>query len=168
MGRLDGRVAIVTGAATGIGAATAARLASDGAAVVIGDVNIAEAENVVRGYSTKAGALRLYTDVSVEESVAELVATAVDRYGHLDILHNNAAALGPDAQGSDAAVADGRVEVWDRTFAVNLRGVMLGCKRDSAHDLAGGGVIVNTSSSSALAGGPRQWRTAHRRAASSP
>ncbi len=157
MNRLEGRVAVITGAATGIGAATAKRLAADGASVAIGDVNLEEAEKVVAGIQERGGTARaLQVDVSEEDAVAELIASTRERYGRIDILHNNAAAVSPDVQGRDGAVVDGEVEVWDRTMAVNLRGVMLGCKYAIPHMLeVGAGVIVNTSSMSALGGGPR-------------
>jgi NAD(P)-dependent dehydrogenase (short-subunit alcohol dehydrogenase family) len=79
----------------------------------------------------------------------------VDTYGGLDVLHNNAAALGPDVHGRDTQIVDAQVEVWDKTMAVNLRGVMLGCKYAIPRMIErGGGVIVNTSSTAALAAGP--------------
>jgi NAD(P)-dependent dehydrogenase (short-subunit alcohol dehydrogenase family) len=133
---LHDKVAIVTGAATGIGSATAKRLAADGVAV--------------GGTASQA-----HTDVSDERSVVQLFADTVARYGGVDIVHNNAAAVGADVHGRDVAIADGKVEVWDRTLAVNLRGVMLGCKHAIPLMLErGGGVIINTSSTSALGGGP--------------
>jgi NAD(P)-dependent dehydrogenase (short-subunit alcohol dehydrogenase family) len=157
MGRLDGRVAIVTGAATGIGAATASRLAADGAAVVIGDVILEAAQQVVASIVEDGGvASARFTDVSDEAMVAELVTTTVERHGRLDILHNNAAAVGADVHGRDLEITEGSAQVWDRTLAVDLRGVMLGCKHAIPHMVsAGGGVIINTSSSAAIAVGPR-------------
>jgi NAD(P)-dependent dehydrogenase (short-subunit alcohol dehydrogenase family) len=157
MARLEGRVAIVTGAATGIGAATACRLAADGAAVVIGDVNVDAAEQVVAKILESGGtASARFTDVAEERMVAELVATTVERHGRLDILHNNAAAVGADVHGRDLEITEGSVEVWDRSLAVDLRGVMLGCKYAIPEMLkVGGGVIINTSSSAAIGVGPR-------------
>lgn len=157
MSRLDRRVAVVTGSATGIGAATAVRLAADGASVVLADVNEQGAQQTVDAI-TRAGGTAVYlrTDVSDETSVANTFAATEERFGRVDILHNNAAAISPEVQGRDEAIADGDVDVWDRTYAVNLRGVMLGCKHAIPRMLArGGGVIVNTSSTSALQGGPR-------------
>jgi len=157
MARLDGRVAIVTGGATGIGAATARRLAADGAAVVIGDVNVDGAEQVAAGILHDGGTASVrFADVSEESMVAELVGTTVERHGRLDILHNNAAAVGADVHGRDLEITEGSVEVWDRSLAVDLRGVMLGCKYAIPQMLkVGGGVIINTSSSAAVGVGPR-------------
>ena len=92
-------------------------------------------------------------DVSDEDAVRGMLAAAVDTYGGLDILHNNAAAIGAASAGQDRDVASIDVDVWDRTMAVNLRGVMLGCKHALPHMLErGGGSIVNTSSGSAERG----------------
>ncbi|HEY3737953.1 MAG TPA: glucose 1-dehydrogenase [Jatrophihabitans sp.] len=153
---LEGRVAIVTGAATGIGAACAQRLARDGARVVVADLNDRDGATTVEKIERDGGVATLVrVDISDESSVAELIERTVRTYGRLDILHNNAAALGDDGQRGDIAIADGQVEIWDRTFAVNLRGVMLGCKHAIPMMIeGGGGVIVNTSSTSALSGGP--------------
>ena len=156
MGRLTGRVAIVTGGASGIGAATARRLVADDAAVVIGDIDVDGAEAVVADIVRDGGQASVCgTDVSDEASVAALVQTALDRHGRLDVMHNNAAAVGADVHGGDVEITAGRVEVWDRTFAVDLRGVMLGCKHTiPAMQRTGGGVVVNMSSSAAIAVGP--------------
>jgi NAD(P)-dependent dehydrogenase (short-subunit alcohol dehydrogenase family) len=92
-------------------------------------------------------------DVSEEPQVAAMIATAVDTWGRLDVLHNNAAALDPDVILRDNDIVDMDVEVWDRTLAVNLRGAMLGCKHAIPVMRAqGGGAIVSTASVSALVG----------------
>ncbi len=153
-GRLAGRVAIVTGAASGIGRATALALAREGAAVVVADLNAAGAKQVAAEIETAGGrALGQATDVASEASVVAMVAAAVDTFGGLDVLHNNAAASDPAVMGGDGEVTALSLETWERTLAVNLRGPMLGCKHAIPRMLErGGGVIVNTSSASGLTG----------------
>jgi NAD(P)-dependent dehydrogenase (short-subunit alcohol dehydrogenase family) len=151
---LGGRVALVTGGATGIGRATALALADAGATVVVADVNDdggAEASEAVR--SAGGDGFFEHTDVSVPAEVERIVAHALERYGRIDILFNNAAALGPDIYGKDMTVVDVDLEVWDRTFDVNLKGVMLGCRFVLPAMIdQGSGSIVNTSSIDALTG----------------
>lgn len=151
MGRVEDKVAIVTGSASGIGRATAHMLAREGARLLIADRDEEGAEGVadeIRKAGGEATAHRV--DVSSEDDVAGMVERAVSTYGGLDVLHNNAAAIGPGGAGRDVDVLTQTVEVWDRTMAVNLRGVMLGCKHAIPHMLErGGGSIINTSSGSA-------------------
>jgi NAD(P)-dependent dehydrogenase (short-subunit alcohol dehydrogenase family) len=150
VGRLDGKVAIVTGAGSGIGEATARLMAHEGASVVVADINRPAAERVA---AELAQGVAVEVDVSDESSIVRMINAAVDSFGGLDILHNNAAALGADVFPYDNGITEMDVNVWDRTMAVNLRGVMLGCKhaipvmRDG-----GGGSIVSTSSLSSLIG----------------
>ena len=148
------RVAIVTGAASGIGRACAIALASAGADVSVADLDLAGAQETVRRIEAAGGrALALEVDVSDEDAVASMVARSVEAFGGLDILHNNAAMLAPLSESRDAMVAELVTENWDRAFAVNLRGVMLGCKHAIPAMLTrGGGSIINTSSGSSLGG----------------
>ena len=119
---LQDRVAIVTGAASGLGLATARRMVSEGARVAIADIDHARASAAASDLGDAAIALDV--DVSDEESVRRMVGAVVDRFGQIDIVHNNAAALGLDVLGRDGDVVDMDVEVWDRTMAVNLRGAI--------------------------------------------
>jgi NAD(P)-dependent dehydrogenase (short-subunit alcohol dehydrogenase family) len=154
MERLHGRVAVITGAASGGGRATARRMAAEGAAVVIADLNGAAAEQAAAEIVDAGGrAVAFEADVRVEESIEAMVAHAVERFGRLDILHNNAADLSNESMGRDQMIADMDVEIWDRSMLVNLRGPMLGCKHALRHMVdAGHGVIINTTSTSALTG----------------
>jgi NAD(P)-dependent dehydrogenase (short-subunit alcohol dehydrogenase family) len=147
VGRLDGKVAIVTGAGGGIGSAMVERFAAEGAAVVAADVD----EDRLRETADRAGGATSYlvTDVSRSEDVQRLVATAVERHGKLTTICNNAAISIP---GSVEEVSE---EDFDRTIAVNLRGVFLGCKYAVPELLkAGGGSIVNTGSVNSLVAEP--------------
>jgi NAD(P)-dependent dehydrogenase (short-subunit alcohol dehydrogenase family) len=152
MGQLDGKVAVIAGGATGIGATTAQLLSREGAAIVIGDVNTEDAGAVAAALDGPRGpGICVRTDVSVEADMAVLMEAAMDTYGRIDILLNNAAPvhLAPVDYSVDAL----DVEVWDETFAVIARGTFLGCKYAIPHMIAGGGgSIVNTSSASGLAG----------------
>jgi NAD(P)-dependent dehydrogenase (short-subunit alcohol dehydrogenase family) len=160
MGVLEGRVAIVTGASldesggVGIGGATAQLMAREGARVVAADVNGAGARRLAESIQKHGGqALGLEVDVAREGDIVAMVAATVDTFGGVDILHNNAAALGPDVLGKDGDLLSLDVTAWERMFAVNLTGAMLGCKHAIPHMLKRGrGAIVNTSSVASLQG----------------
>jgi NAD(P)-dependent dehydrogenase (short-subunit alcohol dehydrogenase family) len=154
MGRVEGKVAIVTGSASGIGREVAGLLAREGAKVVVADLNAEGAEVVAKEIRSAGGeAIAQPTDVSQETEVAAMVQAAVDTFGGLHVLHNNAAQTAPAAHAKDTVVTDIAVEDWDRSMAITLRGTFLGCKHAVPHMVrAGGGSIVNTSSNSALAG----------------
>lgn len=153
MGILEGKVAIVTGAGSGIGAATATMMAAEGAAVVVADINPDTAAAVAAAITESGGvAVPSTTDIAEEDQVAAMVRLAVDRFGGLDVLHNNAALIDPAVFARDRTVADMDTAVWDRVMAVNVRGPMLGCKHAIPAMLQrGGGSIIMTSSVGAQA-----------------
>jgi NAD(P)-dependent dehydrogenase (short-subunit alcohol dehydrogenase family) len=148
MNLLAGKVAIVTGGASGIGAATARRLSSEGAGVLIADISGPGATAMAQELIGAGGAaLGIEVDVSKPDDVHRMVKTAVDEFGRLDVLHNNAAAFGADVIMQDFNVVDVDIEVWHRTLAVNLTGAFLGCRYAVPAMLAvGGGSIINMSS----------------------
>jgi NAD(P)-dependent dehydrogenase (short-subunit alcohol dehydrogenase family) len=150
-GRFEGKVAIVTGAAHGIGRATATGFAREGAAVVVADVDV-DAGNATADAIRAAGGDAVFarTDVSQAADVERMVATAVERFGRLDYAHNNAGIVG-----AGSTIADMPVEVWERGVGVMLTGVFLCLKFEIPAILAqGGGAIVNTSSGAGLIGFP--------------
>ncbi|MFJ9445211.1 SDR family NAD(P)-dependent oxidoreductase [Kitasatospora sp. NPDC101235] len=153
MGRLDEKVVIVTGAASGIGAATARRVALEGAATVLADIDVEGARRLAHEISDAGGsALAVEADLADPVSVRAMVATTVERFGGLDVLHNNAADTRLAAR-QDLAVAEADPDVWDRTMTVNLRGTMLAIQAALPHLVArGGGSIINTSSAAGLSG----------------
>ncbi|MCV7425289.1 SDR family NAD(P)-dependent oxidoreductase [Mycobacterium montefiorense] len=144
-GRLAGKVAIITGAGSGIGWAAASRFADEGARVVCADISGHEHE-----ISDRLGdvAVPVRVDVTDTDDVRRMVATAVDRFGRLDVLLNNAGFGGPHA-----ALADTDEALFDKILAINLKGVFLGMKYAIPAMLDnGGGAIVNTASASGLVG----------------
>jgi NAD(P)-dependent dehydrogenase (short-subunit alcohol dehydrogenase family) len=137
-GRLEGKVCVITGAAGGIGAATAAVFAREGGRVV--GVDLVE-------HST--GELPLRADLVDEDAVRSVYARARDELGRVDVLFNNAGISPSD----DASVLDTTLEAWERVQAVNLRSVFLCCKHGIPHLLdAGGGSVINTASFVAVLG----------------
>jgi NAD(P)-dependent dehydrogenase (short-subunit alcohol dehydrogenase family) len=153
-GPLAGKVAIVTGSGSGIGAAVARKLAARGAKVVVADISADAGRNVADEIASGgAQAVAACVDVSTEDGAAAMVAAAVDTFGRLDVLHNNAAATSADVLGRDGDIVGTDPQVWDITMAVNLRGPMLGSKHAIPVMIGnGGGVIVNTVSPAAQAG----------------
>ncbi|MEP6661394.1 MAG: SDR family oxidoreductase [Acidimicrobiales bacterium] len=148
--RLSDKVAVVTGGASGIGRSTVLRFLAEGAKVVVGDLNMKAADQLV---SDAAASDRLYvirTDVSEEAEVEALIGAATDRFDRLDIVFNNAGiggAFGP--------IIEIDVDDWDRTFAILTRSVFLGIKHGARAliEQGHGGSIINTASVAGLAGG---------------
>jgi NAD(P)-dependent dehydrogenase (short-subunit alcohol dehydrogenase family) len=152
-GRLAGKIAIVTGSASGIGAATAETFAREGAKVIIADINLDAAESQATRIRAGGGEARaLKVDLGDPESILALIANTVAAYGGLDVLHNNAAATQLSAT-RDTAVEQLDVEVWDALMRINLRGAMLATKFAIPEmRKRGKGSIINTSSGSSLSG----------------
>jgi len=151
---LSDRVAVVVGGATGIGAATAARLGEEGCRVVIGDI-AADAAQQTAARIVAAGGVAAHVgfDLSDPDSVADLIDTAAATYDGVDLLFNVGADMG--ALQGDSDVVDIDFGVWDRVMAVNLRGYVAAMKYAIPRMLSrGGGAIVNMSSAAAFQGEP--------------
>ena len=152
-GRLDGKVAVITGGASGMGQATVYRFLAEGARVVIGDLNAETGAATMAAIEDRGAADRaafLVTDVAKESDIEALVACATERFGRLDCIYNNAGiggAVGP--------ISETRVEEWDFTFDVLVRSVFLGIKHAARvlQRQGEGGSIISTSSIAGLNGG---------------
>ncbi len=153
MARLDGRVAILTGGAKGIGRHYARALAAEGARLMIADV--ADGKEVAAELARKHGANSVdsaVTDVSDEGAVKALVAKTIDRFGKIDILVNNAALFAPLAE---QKVTEIDTALWDRVMAINVRGIFLMTKHTAPHMIAQKyGKIINISSGTVARGIP--------------
>jgi NAD(P)-dependent dehydrogenase (short-subunit alcohol dehydrogenase family) len=142
---LTGKVAVVTGAASGIGAESARRLAEEGAHVVVADLT----DDAGRAVASEVDGLYVRTDVTSAAAVETLYATAAAEFGHVDVLVNNAGISPPD----DDSILETELDAWRRVQEVNLTSVFLCCKLGIPHLLAaGGGSVVNTASFVALMG----------------
>lgn len=149
--KLADKVAIVTGAGTGIGAASSRLLAEEGASIVLFGPRLADLESVRRQIASAGGrVLTLVGDVSIASDVERLMKTTVETFKGLDILFNNAAIM------LNKTVVEMSEDEWDHVLAVNLKGVFLGCKYAIPYmQQQGGGSIINCCSPHAFATQPR-------------
>jgi NAD(P)-dependent dehydrogenase (short-subunit alcohol dehydrogenase family) len=147
--RLDGKVAIITGGAGGIGGAAARLMASRGARVVVADIAGERAEALARELPE---ALAITLDLEHQSSIKAMIAAVVAHYGRIDILINNAALLGPEIAQRDGNIEEMDTDLWDRTYRINVRGTMIACREALPHLRATKGNIVNTVSNLALQG----------------
>jgi NAD(P)-dependent dehydrogenase (short-subunit alcohol dehydrogenase family) len=144
-GRLDGKVAVITGAASGIGRASARKFAAEGAHVVVADL----ADDDGKALADEIDGLFAHADVTDADDVRALYAAAVDRFGGLDVLFNNAGISPPD----DDSILETELDAWRRVQEVNLTSVYLCCKYGIPHLLErGGGAVINTASFVAVMG----------------
>lgn len=148
--RLEGKVALITGASSGIGLAIARRFVAEGARVVAGDINAARLDSVVAEIAASGGEIiGVVGDVSQKEAAEALVQAALDHYGRLDVLCNNAGVM--DYMAGVGNVSD---DIWRRVFAVNVDGPMYTCRRAVQQMLEqGGGSIINVASTAGIHGG---------------
>ncbi|MCH8813578.1 MAG: SDR family oxidoreductase [Chloroflexi bacterium] len=151
MGKLDGKVALVTGAAIGLGEATARLFAAEGAKVVVSDWDVERGPTVADDISSGGGtATFVKADVSKTEDVRAMVQATVDTYGGLHVLFNNAGIVGDTASTTECTE-----ENWDAVVDINLKGTFLGMKYGIPAMLkSGGGSIINNASTSGLVGFP--------------
>jgi len=147
MARLEGKVAFITGAASGIGRATAVLFAREGARVVVADIAVAAGEETARMAGN--GAIAMRTDVTDESSVRTAIRATLEQFGRLDVLHNNAGGSTPQ----DNTVVEAPVEEFWRVIKLDLFGTFLGCRYGiPALIQSGGGSVINMSSNLALMG----------------
>jgi NAD(P)-dependent dehydrogenase (short-subunit alcohol dehydrogenase family) len=149
--QLEGKVAVITGAASGIGLATARLFAREGARLSLGDVDEKAGRRAAEGIETDGGRADFVpTDVTSSDDVQRLIGGAVERYGKLDIIFNNAGIA------LTKPIPDTSEEEFDRIVAINFKGVFLGCKYAIPHLLENpdGGAILNMSSNGGLIGRP--------------
>jgi NAD(P)-dependent dehydrogenase (short-subunit alcohol dehydrogenase family) len=150
-GKLEGKMALVTGGSSGIGRAAALAFAREGADLVIADIQTEPGEETVQMIeNTGRKAIFVKTDVSKATEVEMLISTAVETYGRLDCAHNNAG-----IEGTMATTANYTEDDWDRIMTINLKGTWLCMKYEILQMLKqGGGTIVNTASTNGMTGFP--------------
>lgn len=150
MARLAGKVAFVTGAGSGIGRSTCALFAREGAKVAVADISTGAGEETVALIEKAGGdAMFIPTDVTEPESVEAAILAAVDRFGQLNILHNNAGG----STAADGPVTDAPIDEFWRAINLDLYGTFLGCRFGIPHLIAaGGGSVINMASNVALMG----------------
>jgi NAD(P)-dependent dehydrogenase (short-subunit alcohol dehydrogenase family) len=144
VGRLDGKVALITGGASGMGMVASRLFAAEGARVVLTDLADDAGEAVAKEIEAEGGeAAYVHADVASESDARDMVATAVERFGGLHVLYNNAGVMLAD----DGSVHSTDVSIWDRTLAINVKGVAFGCKYGVPAMIdSGGGSIINVAS----------------------
>jgi NAD(P)-dependent dehydrogenase (short-subunit alcohol dehydrogenase family) len=144
MGRLEGKVALITGGASGMGMVASRLFAAEGASVVLTDVADEAGERVASEIDGAGGrAAYVHADVSSESDARAMVEAAVGRFGGLHVLYNNAGVMLPD----DGSVHSTDAAIWDTTLAINVKGVAFGCKHGIPAMLdSGGGSIINVAS----------------------
>ena len=154
MALLSGKIALVTGSGANIGEACARMLAQQGACVVVADIDLDGAQRVAGDIRETGGtALALSVDIGDEATIAALVDASIERFGRIDVLHNNAANTRPAQMANDALLTAMTPDVWDAAFDINVRGTMLMTKHAIPHMIAsGGGSIINTGSGVSLLG----------------
>jgi NAD(P)-dependent dehydrogenase (short-subunit alcohol dehydrogenase family) len=152
MGRLTGKIALITGSGTGIGRATAKKMAAEGAKVVVAELNVAAGEQTAQIITQVGGeAIFVRTDVTEPESIQAAVERCVRHYGGLHVLHNNAGG----STNIDNTVVDAPIEEFWRVIKLDLFGTFLGCRFGIPAIIAsGGGSVINMSSNVALMGIP--------------
>lgn len=147
--RLDGKVAIVTGGAGGIGSATARLMTARGARVAIADIAFDAATALAEELP---GAIAVPLDLEDEGSIEAMIAATVRHFGQLDVLHNNAALLGPEIARDDGDIEGMDTALWERTYRINVRGTMIACRAALPHLRESRGNVVNTVTNLALQG----------------
>jgi NAD(P)-dependent dehydrogenase (short-subunit alcohol dehydrogenase family) len=147
-GKLAGKVAIVTGAGTGLGKVTAQVLAGHGAKVAIAEIDSESGEAAARSIRDAGGeSIFVPVDVSNEDQVRAMAETVANAFGGIDVLHNNAAYQPPEQRARDRDICNVDAEAWDKAMDVNAKGAMLCCKHVVPYMLKrGGGSIINSSS----------------------
>jgi NAD(P)-dependent dehydrogenase (short-subunit alcohol dehydrogenase family) len=151
--RLDGKVCFVTGGASGMGRVAAAMFCAEGARVAVADVNAEACESAAaaarKGAAGEGDAFAVSCDVTRDAEVHKAIAATVERYGELHVLYNNAGIM----MAEDGSVVDTEEWVWDRTLAVNLKGIYLCCRHGIPEMIrSGGGSVINIASFVALVG----------------
>jgi NAD(P)-dependent dehydrogenase (short-subunit alcohol dehydrogenase family) len=150
MNRLKDKVAFITGAAGGIGAATAARFVAEGAAVVVADLNGEAAQAVAQKLGSSA--LPITLDIGDESAFRAALDRTVTHFGRLNILFNNAALTDTESLTRDTTATQIPIDLWTKTLHINLTGFLFGCRHAIPHMAAGGGgSIINMASGSGLA-----------------
>ena len=144
VGRLEGKVAVITGGASGMGMVASRMFAAEGAKVVLTDVADDAGEAVAAEIRSSGGeGAFVHADVAREADTEQMIRTAVDTFGRLDVLYNNAGIM----LGDDGSVTSTDEAVWDRTLSINVKGVAFGCKYGvPAMISSGGGSIINVAS----------------------